>query len=84
MPRVCMMQDCVLSLIEPYSPMPVHNHMTILTFDTDYLNLAAFPSPHAGIIVFRSFPRDTSVSELASAVLKAVAQFAHLDISNRV
>ncbi len=59
-------------------------HMTILTFDTDYLNLAAFPSPHAGIIVLRSFPRDTSVSDLASAVLKAVSQLAHLDISNRV
>jgi predicted nuclease of predicted toxin-antitoxin system len=59
-------------------------HMTILTFDTDYLNQTAFPPPHAGILVLRSFPRDTSVNELASAVLKAVAQLAHLDISNRV
>jgi hypothetical protein len=37
-----------------------------------------------GIIVLRSFPRDTAVNELASAMLKAVAQLAHLDISNRV
>src|SRR5437588_10514930 len=59
-------------------------HMTIITFDTDYLNQAAFPPPHAGILVLRSFPRDTSLNELASAVLKAVAQLAHLDISNCV
>ena len=55
-----------------------------MTFDTDYLNQTAFPPPHAGILVFRSFPRDTSVNELASAVLKVVAQLAHIDISNRV
>jgi predicted nuclease of predicted toxin-antitoxin system len=60
------------------------HQMTIITFDTDYLNQTAFPPPHAGILVLRSFPRDTSVNELASAVLKAVAQLAHLDISNRV
>src|SRR5204863_7103810 len=59
-------------------------HMTILTFDTDYLNQTAFSAPHAGILVLRSFPRDTSVNELASAVLKAVTQLAHLDISNHV
>ena len=59
-------------------------HMTIITFDTDYLNQAAFSLPHAGILVLRSFPRDTSVNELASAVLKAVTQLAHLDISNHV
>ena len=35
-------------------------------------------------LILRSFPRNTSVNELASAVLKAVAQLAHLDISNRV
>jgi predicted nuclease of predicted toxin-antitoxin system len=28
--------------------------MTIITFDTDYLNRAAFPPPHAGILVLRS------------------------------
>jgi len=60
------------------------HHLTIITFDTDYLNQMAFPPPHAGIIVLRSFPRDVSVTELASAVLKAVAQIAVLDISNRV
>ena len=60
------------------------HQMTIITFDTDYLNRTAFPPPHAGILVLRSFPRDTSVSELASTVLKAVAQLNHLDISNRV
>jgi len=49
-------------------------HMTIITFDTDYLYEAAFPPPHAGILVLRSFPRDTTVNELASAVLKAVSQ----------
>jgi predicted nuclease of predicted toxin-antitoxin system len=59
-------------------------HMTIITFDTDYLNQTAFPPPHAGILVLRSFPRDTSVNELASAVLQAVAQLSHLDISNRI
>ncbi len=58
--------------------------ITIITFDTDYLNQTAFPPPHAGIIVLRSFPRDTSLNELASAVLKAAAQLAPLDISNRV
>jgi predicted nuclease of predicted toxin-antitoxin system len=58
--------------------------MTILTFDTDFLNQAAFPPPHAGMIVLRSFSRDTTVNELASAVLKAVSQLTHLDISNRV
>lgn len=57
-------------------------HMTIITFDTDYLNQAAFPPPHAGILVLRSFPRGTTVNELVSAVLKAVTQLAHLDISN--
>ncbi|MFL5655509.1 MAG: DUF5615 family PIN-like protein [Ktedonobacteraceae bacterium] len=60
------------------------HQMTIITFDTDYLNQTAFPPPHAGILVLRSFPRDTSVTELIPAVLKAVAQLAHLDISNRV
>src|SRR2546421_933164 len=60
------------------------HQMAIITFDTDYLNQMVFPPPHAGILVLRSFPRDTSVNELASAVLKAVAQLAHLDISNRV
>ena len=49
-------------------------HMTIITFDTDYLYEAAFPPPHAGILVLRSFPRDTTVNELASTVLKAVSQ----------
>jgi predicted nuclease of predicted toxin-antitoxin system len=60
------------------------HQMTIITFDTDYLNQTVFPPPHAGILVLRSFPRGTSVNELASAVLKAVAQLAPLDISNRV
>ena len=59
-------------------------HMTIITFDTNYLNQTAFPPPHAGILVLRSFPRDTSVNELASAVLEAVAQLSELDISNRI
>lgn len=59
-------------------------HMTIITFDTDYLNQAAFPPPHAGIVILRSFLRGTTVNELASAVLKAAVQLAHLDISNRV
>lgn len=58
--------------------------MTIITFDTDYLKQTAFPPPHAGILVLRSFPRDISVTELASAVLNAVTQLDRLDISNRV
>jgi len=48
--------------------------MRIITFDTDYLNQAAFPPPHAGLIVLCFFSRDTTVNELASAVLKAVSQ----------
>lgn len=60
------------------------HHMTIITFDTDYLNQTLFPPPHAGILVLRSFPRDASVNELTSAVLKVVTQLAHVDISNRV
>jgi predicted nuclease of predicted toxin-antitoxin system len=60
------------------------HQMTIITFDADYLNQTAFPPPHAGILVLRSFPRDISVTELVSAVLKAVAQLDRLDISNRV
>ncbi|HXZ05187.1 MAG TPA: DUF5615 family PIN-like protein [Ktedonobacteraceae bacterium] len=59
-------------------------HMTIITFDTDYLNLVAFPPPHAGILVPRFFPRGTPVNELASAVLRAVSQLVHFDISNHV
>jgi hypothetical protein len=49
-------------------------HITIIIFDSDYLNQAVFPPPHAGMIVLRSFPRDTTVNELASAVLKEVSQ----------
>jgi len=60
------------------------HQMTIITLDIDYLNQAAFPPPHAGMLVLRSFPRDTTVNELASAVLEAVVQLDHLDISNRV
>ena len=59
-------------------------HMTIITFDTDYLNKIAFSPPHAGILVLRSFPRNASVNDIASAVLKAVGQLAELDISNSV
>src|SRR5436305_9264647 len=58
--------------------------LTIVTSDTDYLNQAAFPPPHAGIIVLRSFPRSASVNELADAVLKAAVQLALVDLSNRV
>lgn len=58
--------------------------MTIITFDTDYLNQTLFPPPHEGILVLRSFPRDTSVNEIAFAVLEAVAVLVRLDISNRV
>ncbi len=42
------------------------------------------PAAACGILVLRSFPRDTSVSELASAVLRAVALVADLDATNRV
>ncbi len=59
-------------------------YMTIITFDTDYLNQIAFPPPHAGIVVLRFFPRNTSVNDIASAVLKAATQLADLDISNHV
>ena len=60
------------------------HHMTIITFDTDYLNQTVFPPPHAGILVLRSFPRNTTVTELASAVLNTVTLLGRLDISNRV
>ena len=33
-------------------------HMTMITLDTDYLNQAVFPPPHAGIIFLRSFLRE--------------------------
>lgn len=59
-------------------------HMTIITFDTDYLYQKAFPPPHAGIVVLRFFPRNASVHDIASAVLKAATQLADLDISNHV
>ncbi len=36
------------------------------------------------MLVLCSFPRDTTVNELVFAVLKAVAQLADVDISNRV
>src|SRR5579885_2567354 len=52
------------------------HQMTIITFDTDYLNKTVFSPPHAGILVLRSFPRNTSVNELATAVLEAVIQLA--------
>jgi hypothetical protein len=58
--------------------------MTIIIFDTDYLKRTLFPPPHAGILVLRSFPRNTSVTRVAYVVLEAVAQLAHHDISNRV
>src|SRR5260370_41161385 len=58
------------------------HHMTIITFDTDYLNQTAFPPPHAGILVLRSFPRDISLTELASPVVNAEALLDRLDISN--
>jgi predicted nuclease of predicted toxin-antitoxin system len=60
------------------------HQMTIITFDTDFLNQIVFSPPHPGILVLRSFPRHFSVTELASAVLMAVTQLADLDISNRV
>ena len=59
-------------------------HMTIITFDTDYLNKIAFPPPHAGILVLRFFPRNATVSDISSAVLKAVEQLADLDITDSV
>src|SRR5207253_9054777 len=58
--------------------------MTIVTFDTDYLNRTKFPPPHSGILILRFFPRGTSVTDVASAVLNAVTQLASFDISNRV
>ena len=58
--------------------------MTIITFDTDYLNQTVFPPPHAGILVLRFFPRNTSFNALASAVLTAVTQLVDLPLSNRV
>jgi predicted nuclease of predicted toxin-antitoxin system len=60
------------------------HHMTIITFDTDYLSQTKFPPPHAGIVVLRFFPRNTSVTEIASAVVKAVTPLAPLDLSDRV
>jgi len=59
-------------------------HITIITSDTDYLNKMTFSPPHAGIIVLRSFLRNASVNDRASAVLKAVELLADLDISNCV
>ncbi|SRR6266567_3213355 len=58
--------------------------MTIITYDTDYLSRTNFPPPHAGLIVLRFFLRGTPLTEIASAVLNAVAELAPMDISNRV
>src|SRR2546421_12348941 len=55
------------------------HQMAIITFDTDYLNQMLFPPPHAGILVLRSFPRDTSVNELASAVLNVYFHIGTID-----
>ncbi len=52
--------------------------MTIITFDTDYLNKIAFPPPHAGILVLRFFPRNASVNDIAAALLRAVGLLATL------
>ncbi len=60
------------------------HQMTIVTFDTDYRSQTKFPPPHAGIIVLRFFPRNTSVTDIASAVLDAVRELSSLDISNHV
>src|SRR5260370_7107079 len=43
--------------------------MTIITFDTDYLNQMAFPPPHAAILVLPPFPTDTTLNKLASPLL---------------
>ncbi len=59
-------------------------NMTIITFDTDYLNKIAFSPPHAGILVLRSFPRNTAVNDIAFAVLRAVGLLADTDKSNSV
>jgi predicted nuclease of predicted toxin-antitoxin system len=42
------------------------HQMTIITFDTDYLNQAAFPLPHAGILVLRPLVPEESLCERAS------------------
>ena len=60
------------------------HQMTIITYDTDYLNRTRFPPPHAGIFVLRFFPRGTSVGDIAAAVLAAVAELASKDISDKV
>jgi len=58
--------------------------MAIVTFDTDYLNRTRFPSPHAGILILRFFPRGASVTEIASAVLNAAIVLETCDIFNSV
>jgi len=58
--------------------------MTMITFDTDYLSQTKFPPPHAGIIVLRFFPRNTSVTDIVIVVLSTAAQLASVDISNCV
>ena len=60
------------------------SNKVIVTFDTDYLSRLKFPPPHAGILVLRAFPRNISVTTLASAILQALAMLQTLDLSNKV
>ena len=58
--------------------------MTIITFDTDYLDNTKFPPPHSGILVLRSFPRGNVNSMVAAAVLNAVNRLKDVDITDHV
>ena len=58
--------------------------LTIVTFDTDYLKRTIFAPPHAGILVLRFFPRNSSVADITAAILNAVGQLANNDIANSV
>ncbi len=72
---------------QPDSAIFIHaraRQMTIVTFDTDYLSQTKFPSPHAGILVLRFFPRNTSVETITSVILNAVIQLDSLDLSDHI
>ena len=43
-------------------------HMTIIAFDTDYLDHIKFPPPHSVIFVLRSFPKRSDSSVIVTAI----------------
>lgn len=60
----------------------VLDNVTIITFDTDYLDHTKFSPPHSGIIVLRFFPGGNANLIITTAVLNAATKLKDSDISN--